>query len=173
MKYIFIPPILLLVFIFSAQADTTAYALQRNKINLLLSQRSEKFGHYDTSLTQKTGIFGWKTKKDIQNSNEILRDIFLNDNQIFKELKILMDYKSLQNEQITVKAEEYNQRIDGYMLTIKKLQDQTAHLKEEIQLQEKNQNSLLKIFIGIIALILLINYLIYRKFKTKNPKPFA
>ena len=45
--------------------DTSAYQLQRAKINALLAERSAKFGQYDKSLTTKTGIFGFQTKKDI------------------------------------------------------------------------------------------------------------
>ena len=53
--------------------DTSAYELQRAKINALLAERSTKFGQYDKSLTTKTGIFGFQTKKDIRNSNEIIK----------------------------------------------------------------------------------------------------
>lgn len=114
-----------------AQQDTSAYASQRVKVNTLLTERSERFGQYDESLNQRTGIFGWQTKKDIKNSNEILRQVVLTDNNIFKELKILMEYKDLQNQQKVAVADHSQDRIEGYMQTIKKLQDQNSALQKE------------------------------------------
>ena len=84
--------------------ENSAYELQRAKINALLAERSAKFGQYDQSLTAKTGIFGLQTKKDIRNSNEILRQIVLNDNEIFTQLKVLMDYKDLQVQEVKISA---------------------------------------------------------------------
>ena len=60
---------------YALQTDTTAYQLQRLKVNALLSERSNKFGQYDQSLDARTGIFGFQTKGDIKKSNEILRQI--------------------------------------------------------------------------------------------------
>lgn len=95
-----------------AQQDTTAYTAQRAKVNSLLAERSAKFGQYDESLNQRTGIFGWQTKRDIKNSNEILRQVVLTDNNIFKELKVLMDYKDLQNQQKVAVADNSQERIE-------------------------------------------------------------
>ena len=111
------------------QVDTTAYQTQRLKVNALLNQRSAKFGQYDQSLDTRTGIFGFQTKSDVKNSNEILRQIVLNDNNIFKELKILMEYKD--QEVIAAKntASEVNGRMLNYMQSIKKLQEENERLK--------------------------------------------
>jgi len=117
--------------VYAIQADTSAYQTQRLKVNSLLAQRSAKFGQYDQSLSQRTGIFGLQTKQDIQNSNEILRQIVLNDNNIFKELKILMEYKDQQVQMIQRNASSTNSRIQSYMTSIKKLQDQNELLKNE------------------------------------------
>ncbi len=103
--------------------DSAAYELQRQKINELLQQRSTKFGQYDESLKQKTGIFGLQTKKDIRHSNEILRQIALSDNLIFQEIKTLLDYKNWQFEQARHSSQENQDRILNYRKTIKELQD--------------------------------------------------
>lgn len=115
----------------AAQSDTSAYQTQRLKINALLAERSARFGQYDESLNARTGIFGFQTKKDIRNSNEILRQLVLNDNNIFKELKILMDYKDLEVQQVKTNAGESDERIQNYKLSIKQLQDQNQLLKAE------------------------------------------
>ena len=98
-RLIFLISILFFNFNSSAQQDTSSYSAQRVKVNQLLKERSLRFGKYDESLNQRSGIFGWQTKKDIKNSNEILRQVVLTDNNIFKELEVLMDYKDLQNQQ--------------------------------------------------------------------------
>ena len=130
----------LIIFSFQAfaQQDTVAYAAQRIKVNSLLQERSAKFGQYDESLTQRSGIFGWQTKKDIKNSNEILRQVVLTDNNIFKELKILMDYKDLQVEQVKTVASSNSESIINYRKTIKSLQDQNLILTEN---QDKVESS--------------------------------
>ncbi|MHA4895033.1 hypothetical protein ACXZ1K_09790 [Pedobacter sp. PWIIR3] len=113
------------------QTDTSAYQTQRLKVNALLNQRSIRFGQYDQSLNARTGIFGFQTKGDIKNSNEILRQIVLNDNNIFKELKILMDYKDQEVKQAKNTASTVNSRMLNYMQSIKKLQDQNELLTKE------------------------------------------
>ena len=91
MKYYIIGLIFFLAYSLecSAQQDSSAYQMQRKKINLLLADRSSKFGQYDQSLSSRTGIFGLKTKKDMQRSIDILTEIVRTDNNIFVELKFL------------------------------------------------------------------------------------
>jgi hypothetical protein len=136
------------------QADTSAYQTQRLKVNSLLTERSNKFGQYDQSLDQRTGIFGFQTKQDIKNSNEILRQIVLTDNYIFKELKILMDYKDREMQQARRNASNTNSRIQAYMLSIKKLQDQNELLRKEAE--NTRGGRILYISIAIFSLIALL-----------------
>ena len=151
-KYYYLLFILFINFQAFAQQDTAAYAAQRVKVNSLLEERSAKFGKYDESLNQRTGIFGWQTKKDIKNSNEILRQVVLTDNNIFKELKLLMDYKDLQNQQKVAVADHSQERIENYMQSIKKLQDQNEQLRKE----SKTSNQSLSTYIIIFLILIMI-----------------
>ncbi|MDN3588332.1 hypothetical protein QWY86_16740 [Pedobacter aquatilis] len=164
-KYFYLIAIILLNYQAFAQQDTTAYAAQRVKVNTLLAERSQKFGQYDESLNQRTGIFGWQTKKDIKNSNEILRQVVLTDNNIFKELKILMDYKDLQNQQKVAVADNSQERIENYMRSIKKLQDQNEALKSEIE--KKNSGGLSSYIIVFLLLLMAGGFYFFNK-KLKN-----
>lgn len=112
--------------------DTTAYQIQRLKINGLLAERSAKFGQYEESLNARTGIFGFQTKADIRNSNEILREIAINDNNIFQELKVLLDYKDVQMQEIQTSAQTTSDRILNYRKSIKTLQDQNQDLSTQL-----------------------------------------
>src|ERR1700744_5102191 len=78
----------------AANTDSLAYQAQRKKINAMLAQRKLKFGQYDQSLSQHTGIFGLQTKKDIRNSNNILMDIVKTDDDILMQTKILLEYRT-------------------------------------------------------------------------------
>ena len=134
-----------------AQTDTSAYQTQRLRINALLADRSAKFGQYEESLNARTGIFGFQTKKDIRNSNEILRQIVLNDNNIFKELKTLMDYKDLEVSTVKNDASQTNDRIQNYKLAIKTLQDQNEQLSKDV-LSLKAKRNLSNIVIALLVL---------------------
>ena len=164
-KTIFLSTMLLCFSILTHAQDTTAYELQRAKINNLLAQRSAKFGQYDQSLSTKTGIFGLQTKKDIRNSNEILRQIAINDNNIFVELKVLLDYKDLQFQQEKSNANNNQLRIDNYKKTIRDLQISNEDLLAYNQKMTKKVNQLELVLVLFVALTALLLFIIYRKRK--------
>ncbi len=169
MKYLF----LLLLFCFSApaiaaQADTTAYQTQRLKVNALLNERSARFSQYDQSLDARTGIFGMQTKDDIKNSNEILRQIVLTDNNVFKELKILMDYKDLELKKAQNNANTISGNLENYRSSIKKLQDQNQLLNEQLKGQHSSRSIAwyLAVILAIVLGITLYQY--KKKFKART-----
>ncbi|WP_442587980.1 hypothetical protein ACSBL2_18205 [Pedobacter sp. AW31-3R] len=137
----------------AAPADTSAYQTQRLKINSLLAERSAKFGQYDLSLSARTGIFGLQTKQDLKNSNDILREIILNDNNIFRELKILMNYKDMQVQEVRNTASTNSKRIQAYQLSIKRLQDQNEALKTQT-LQEEDKSGVSTYIIILLSCII-------------------
>jgi hypothetical protein len=156
----------LLCFLFAdgfaqANTDSVAYQLQRKKINSMLAVRSQKFGQYDESLGKHTGIFGLQTKKDIRRSNDILMDIVKTDNAIYRELKILLDYRAFQQTQAVDKSKEVEGTALESMYTITRLQKQLEKLKkqddENIRLSEKaslNFKIIVFILVGIILFLL-------------------
>ena len=152
--------------------DTSAYQTQRLKVNALLSQRSAKFGQYDQSLDTRTGIFGFQTKSDVKNSNEILRQIVLNDNNIFKELKILLNYKDQQVKKIQLEASSSNSRIQNYMLTIKKLQDENQRLESETSNIAKS-GPVYYLTIFLLFFFATLSFFFYKKYRKATQGPFA
>lgn len=171
LKYILLIIQLLFFSQLSAQTDTSAYQTQRAKINNLLEERSNRFGQYDLSLNKRSGIFGMKTKKDMQASNNILRQIVLTDNDIFSELKILLDYKDFEKKQVQEKAETIESRIDRYQTTITRLQQNNENLKIEADKSIHKANKLLNyLFIILIVLIIAVWYIIILKKLPKTDK---
>ena len=175
MKYTFI--FLLIGTLFTkahaySNSDSLAYHLQRKKINSMLAQRAQKFGQYDESLKKHTGIFGFQTKKDIRRSNEILMDIVKTDNDIYRELKILLEYRIFQQTQVQSRSKETEQSTLGYMNTINKLRTQIDVLKADAEEQQRQDEKTRKILIiAVLALSALIFLmLVFRKRKTTPVK---
>jgi hypothetical protein len=150
-------------------SDSVAYKLERKKINAMLAQRVQKFGQYDSSLTKHTGIFGFQTKKDIRRSNEILMDIVKTDNTIYRELKILLEYRVFQQARVQSHLQETGQSTLGYMNAINKLRNQIDILKAEAEKQEqqdaKTRNILILVIIGLSVVILICLFTL----KSKRP----
>ena len=131
------------VFAQKVNSDSLAYQLQRNKINQMLELRRQKFGQYDESLHKHTGIFGLQTKKDIRRSNDILMDIVKTDDDIFRELKILMDYRVFQQQQAQSHSTQTENVTLAYMNTINRLRQQIDQLKQEVQHEKEHQAKLI------------------------------
>jgi hypothetical protein len=144
--------------------DSMAYQLQRAKINQMLDVRRQKFGQYDESLKQHTGIFGLQTKKDIRRSNDILMDIVKTDDDLFREIKVLMDYRVYQQQQVQSKSTETENVNLGFMNTINRLRQQIDLLKQEAQKEKEHEGHLLRIFITLFVLMFgSILYLLVKK----------
>lgn len=154
----------------NVNADSLDYEMQRQKVNHLLDQRTARFGHFDESLKRRTGIFGLKTKKDMQASIDILLEIVRTDNEIFKETRHLLTYKDqmlhykeFERERIASLAADYDSRINGYISTISKLQKEQEESREELR-KLRNSASILYGFFALTLLgLLVIVVLIWKK----------
>jgi len=155
--------------------DSLTFEAQRERVNKLLEDRSQRFGEYDQSLEKKTGVFGlFKTKADMQKSIDILRKIVLNDNNIFLETRKLLDLKDAQSERIQRLANEYDQQVSAYMKTITKLQNENDKLRAEIDLlEDEDRGSGIQLYLAILVilgLILLLFRLNWDRIKKKLTK---
>lgn len=152
--------------------DSLTFESQRARVNKLLDERSRRFGEYDNSLEKKTGVFGlFKTKKDMQKSIDILRNVVINDNNIFMETRKLLDLKDAQSERYQKLATEYDTQVSAYMKTITKLQNENEKLRGDINgLQDTDQGSDNKLFFAIIVIIGLVVAVIVLYLKQKSQK---
>lgn len=152
--------------------SSSSFEDQRQRVNKLLNARNQKFGEYDVSLQQKTGIFGlFKSKNDMQKSIDILKQIVITDNNIFVETRKLLDLKDSEKERFEQLAVEYDQQVTAYMKTISKLQTENDKLRETIKgLEEEDHSSSTYIYLFSIVIIGLIAGLIYqyKLLKSKN-----
>lgn len=136
-----------------ANKDSAAYEAQRSRINNMLQQRTQKFGQYDQSLSQHTGIFGFQTKKDIRRSNDILMDIVKTDDDIYTQLKILLDYRAFQQTQVQDHSKQTEQNNLVFMNTINKLEAVNNKLKQQLDDAGKSKKTAARNFILIVVLM--------------------
>ncbi len=149
-------------------SDSVAYQLQRKKINNMLAARKQKFGQYEQSLGQHTGIFGFQTKGDVRRSAGILMDIAKTDDAIFKELKILLEYRDFQQRQIQSHSKEAETTAAGYMQVINRLRQQNVHLKQQLNNSEQHFKTRQNIFVvAILFMIASILFLLVKKNRVK------
>ncbi len=149
-------------------SDSLAYQLQRNKINGMLDARLSKFGQFTQSLDKKTGIFGFKTKKDMQKSMDILKDIIETDNSILRETKILLDFKTYQQDKVASESKESEGRNIGYMRTINKLQTENEKIVKDLK-EVKNSKKFYQLVTFALALaIISFALFVFRKLSSKN-----
>lgn len=146
-------------------ADSLAYQLQRKKINDMLALRAMKFGQYDQSLSMHTGIFGFQTKKDIRRSNDILMDIVKTDDDIYKELKILLDLRTFQQTQVQTHSKETEDNTIGFITTINKLRNQVDQLKADAAKRQQAHDKTVSwlILLTVILLVTTIYFAIRKR----------
>lgn len=153
-------------------SDSLNYEQQREHVNQLLEDRSKRFGEFDISLQQKTGVFGiFKTKGDMQKSIDILQQVVITDNKIFLETKKLLDLKDYQSDRYAALATEYDHQVSAYMKTITKLQNENDKLREEISAldtKDHDSNIFLYLLIAVILILLVSVYQLYKQNKVKN-----
>lgn len=150
-------------FSYYKQSDSLAYQLQRKKINQMLDARSQKFGQYAESLSSRTGIFGLKTKKDMQKSIDILTEIIQTDNAILKETKTLLDYKTFEQEQVQTKSKESDYRNLAYMRTINKLETENEKIRSEFEESLKDKIFYQNLALGLGLALLCLAVFTFRK----------
>jgi len=170
-KFILVLTLLLVCSLSVNAQDTLAYEVQRQRVNDLLNKRTARFGQFNQSLEARTGIFGFKTKKDMQASIDILKEIIATDNHIFKETKVLLDYKDMEKTFISYKAEESMARINGYVNTISKQQKLQEQQSLEIQELQTKANRLLVYSLLSSLLIILLIIILFKQISKKKATP--
>jgi len=148
-------------------ADSSAFEVQRKRVNDLLDARQQKFGAYDSSLTHKSGLFGlFKSKGDMQKSIDILKDIVITDNNIFLETQKLLKIKDFEKDKYQQLATDYDKQVSAYIGTINKLQRENDKLRQQADQTEGSPLGLIWGYVSLAA-ILILGFLLYRSNKRK------
>lgn len=158
---------------FSARAiqDTVPKPSDDKKvIRMLLQERKDRFAQYTEHLDDRSGFFGNQTKKDLQQINEVLKDIVRTDNKIILELDRLLDqrrfetfrsdYETKRAGQELVELQMQNERLVAANDTlIKQLQVLRGRTSES----SGSSNAIYIFFTYFFGAILLFMFLLKRK----------
>src|SRR5690554_2407289 len=113
MKRIFLVILLILNIVLSTSAqDLNNASSDRRLMMEILNERKQKFSSYTESLDDRTGIFGMKTKKDIERSRKILIDIVKLDNRLISVLNRRLDYKDFEKTELSYNTVDQSLKID-------------------------------------------------------------
>ncbi|MDN3687583.1 Clp protease ClpB [Cyclobacterium jeungdonense] len=110
-------------------------AVAQEKLNRLLQERETLHQQWQTSESKKSGLFGNRTKKDMEATNEWMGRIIQKDNQIMQELEMLKD---IQTTEIGYEKEDYKYIAQKAEADIVKLKRALLERDEDI-LQEKGK----------------------------------
>ena len=105
--------------------DKTA---ERQELRNLLQERKEKFDAYTTSLEKRSGIFGSKTKNDMQRSNEVLTEIVRTDNRIISTLNRVADFKTFEKANMNYDLIQCQQQLNNLRHSVDTLNKQVSML---------------------------------------------
>ena len=153
-KIIFIIPFFLFVPQLKAQDSIGNIA----ELQKLLKERKDRFEAYATSADQRSGIFGNKTKKDLEKSREILFQIVKTDNTIFNELTRVISKRGMAKADYSYDEMAYKQTIDQLTLAADTLNKQLVAVKAiNTSLENKAdiQEWILYSLLGVIVLLTL------------------
>ena len=106
--------------------------MEKKKLYDLLEQRKQRFNSYSSSIEKRSGIFGNKTKKDIQQSNEILREIVRTDNDIINVLNRAVDFKTYEKVNLNYNVNENSQQLENLTRATDTLEKQVIDRKSVV-----------------------------------------
>jgi hypothetical protein len=137
----------------------------RTEMADLIKKRGELFSQYSASLAKKSGIFGNKTKNDLRDSQDKLKEIVEADNKIMNILNRTVDYRNFEKLNLTYDASSFAQRISNLTALNESLMKQNAGYAEQLT-ADKHIISRLRLYniLMITALLVTILYLAAKKF---------
>jgi hypothetical protein len=131
----------------------------QEKLHKLVQERELLHRQWQESESQKSGIFGNRTKKDMTATNEWMGRIIQKDNQIIQELELL---KNIETTEISHEKEDYKyiaQKAEADIVKLKRaLQNKDEDIREKQAAQRTYEWISLIFFLSTMAL----GYLYYR-----------
>ena len=155
MKIIFILSLLFLSFFLSNAQQMQMQ--DRMELQHLLAERAKNFSAYTSSIQKRSGIFGNKTKSDIQKSNEVLLAIVTLDNDIMDALNRALSYKTFEKTTDNYSNRDCELRLKQSMQVTDTLMKQLTLVEKKIK-RDQNSASLYSVlfYIALAGCLILI-----------------
>lgn len=161
MKRIF--PVVFLIFniVLSASAqDLNNASSDRRLMMEILNERKQKFSNYTESLDDRSGIFGMKTKKDIERSRKILIDIVKLDNRLISVLNRRLDYKDFEKTELNYNTVDQSRKIEELSRNFTLADNRMKKMGSDL---EQAENEIRKRNLIITFLVILVSILLLRE----------
>lgn len=120
--------LLLIICRMPLQLKAQSTAADRKELMDLLEERRKKFDAYATSIEKHSGIFGNKTKKDMQKSNDVLTEIVKTDNRIIGTLNRTVDFRTYEKINMNYDVQAHADRVNSLLRSVDTLQKQVQVL---------------------------------------------
>jgi hypothetical protein len=127
----------------------------RVELSELLRDRQKLFDEYTASLNQKSGLFGNKTKGDLRDSQDKLREIVTADNKIMSVLNRTVDFRNYEKVNLKYDASSYQQRIENLTTLNESLLKQNNEYANEVT-DNKAAIKKLRLYNILMGFVLLI-----------------
>jgi hypothetical protein len=135
----------------------------RMNLQNLLAERAKNFSAYTSSIQKRSGIFGNKTKTDIQKSNEVLLAIVTLDNDIMDALNRALSYKTFEKTTDNYSSLDCEMKLKQSMQVTDTLMKQLTVVENKIR-QRNNSASLYSVlFYTALAACFVMFIMIKRK----------
>ena len=132
------------------------------ELQKLMKQRQDQFEAYANAAEQRSGIFKNKTKKDLEESREILLQIVNIDNRIMSELNRVVSSRGLAKANYSFDVQQYTETISNLTAATDTLSRQLDILKHDhagLEKKEYLQRWLMYIFAGTTLLLIAMRFL--------------
>jgi len=124
----------------------------------LLQERRDRFESYASAADKRSGIFGMKTKKDMEESREILLGIVNLDNRIMAELTHVISARGMAKANYSTDLMENSEmikRLTAASDTLYKQLTVQKEMNESLQAKTERQKWVLYFFIAATGILLL------------------
>ena len=134
----------------------------------ILKERQDHFSDYTKSLDESTGIFGLKTKKDIQRSNSILIDIVKLDNRLIAVLNRELSYKDFEKTSMNYRSLDDQKTMDLLQQNIVSSENKMKEMNGKLLADQHQINNRNRVIVLLILLVLFLIYHLRLKKKQAN-----
>lgn len=135
----------------------------RQELQNLLNERKEKFDAYTNSLEKRSGIFGGKSKADVQRSNEVLIDIVKTDNKIISTLNRVSDFRTFEKVNMNYDLIKCNEQLSNLRNAVDTLNKQLIVLTAANASLKNKSGGFQWLIYGLLSAIAVLVILLYRK----------
>lgn len=158
-----VKPGLILSLLMLMNFTTLSQIRERERLQELLQERRDKFESYIESMQKRSGIFGGKTKKDIEASNKVLMEIVETDNRIMGVLNRAINYKTHEKVNMNYDKRDFDEQLKNLRAVNESFSKKVESLSAENEKLRSRSNRLYySLFIAVSSFMLMV-ILYYRK----------